>query len=103
VLLERGQPDTPYLSAATARVTLVNYSDVNRVLTVEAMGVTGQEASYTVISPWPVRGVEVNGVSTNDASEARMGEGLYRVTVKSEFGAGGSADADETVVIRITF
>jgi hypothetical protein len=92
ILLERGLPDTPYLAAATARVTRVTYRAPGATLTVQAVGIAGQRAVYTLLSPVPLQRVRVEGFDATDVSTTPGPEpGLYRLSFQAAFTADTSA------------
>lgn len=98
IMLERGLPDTPYLAAATARITRVTYSAPNATLTVEATGLAGQQASYTLLSPVPLERVQVEGFEVLDRATTTAGpeNGLYRLSFRTVFTA-------DTAVVTFNF
>ena len=80
VVLERGPPTTPYLAAATARVTRVAYEPRHRTLVIAVAGVPGQLFTLEAVSPTPLTAATSDGgavqVQPPDASAA---PGLARV------------------------
>jgi len=56
LLLERGEPCTPYLAAATCGVTAARLDSRERRLRIGVRGQAGQTAGLSVVSPWePLR------------------------------------------------
>ena len=56
LLLERGEPHTPYLAAANCAIAAVSYDARERRLRIGVRGQAGRTAELTVVSPWePLR------------------------------------------------
>jgi hypothetical protein len=87
--LERGQPDTPYLAAATARITNVSYRAADSTLTVQATGITGQQAEYTLLSPMPLKRIWADSYEVlNAVAITELEKGVYRLSFRTVFTAG---------------
>jgi hypothetical protein len=86
--LERGRPDTPYLAAATARITHVAHRIADSTLTVQASGIAGQQTVYTILSPVPLQRVRVDGFDGVDVvTEGEPEQGVYRLFFRATFTA----------------
>jgi glycogen debranching enzyme len=62
IVLERGQPDQPYLASATCMVGNAYFNDSNRLLSLDIRGLSAQKIRLKVISPMKVKNVDADGL-----------------------------------------
>ncbi|MDZ7346727.1 MAG: hypothetical protein ONA69_08055, partial [candidate division KSB1 bacterium] len=83
ILLQRGKPIVPYLAAVTGRLQTVSYHPHDRCLVIETAYVTGQAVRLTVVSPWPLQRILVNGKEPNQVAAWKEEEGAYAIKIEN--------------------
>jgi len=82
IVLKRGLPKTPYLSAAQCIVEDVAYSRSDRKMTIHFSGIPHQPVGLKVVSPMSVKCVEWNDTPFHGYTVASDSEGIHAIRLR---------------------